>query len=216
MTKDSDTKKIDMDNSTSSEENYKFQKLTPVSLADNEFETYQQQFEFAFDKKNSDLKNIAMIGNLGSGKSSILKTMQEKFKNRKFINISLLHLGNTEKPIDDITLQQIELSILQQLLLKVPSNKIPNSKFERIEYKSKFDLFRDTFLYLAIFIFIILGYINFGSLIKPMLNFSDSKFQDFANKFFIIVILSMGILSIIAFIIYQLLQYKSRYNLKKN
>ncbi len=67
---------------------YEFQKLTPYEKAD--MEGYEQSLDFVFKKENADLRNIALAGNYGSGKSSIIRTYAENHKNElSFIYVSL-------------------------------------------------------------------------------------------------------------------------------
>ena len=69
------------------EKEYKFRALTsnkdveikPVTL---------KALEFAIDK-NSEVTNVAITGNYGAGKSSVVESFEEKRKNKKFIHISL-------------------------------------------------------------------------------------------------------------------------------
>ena len=57
---------------------YEFLKLTPYEKSD--MEGYEQSLDFMFKKENADLRNIALAGNYGSGKSSIIRTYTEKHK----------------------------------------------------------------------------------------------------------------------------------------
>lgn len=68
-----------------------FNSLSPVSDPENH-KFYCDSLEWALlNRKEEDIKNIALSGTYGSGKSSILKTFQKtnKNKNLKFLNISL-------------------------------------------------------------------------------------------------------------------------------
>ena len=133
--------------------------LTPTINGDKNY-IYCSAIKSAID--NEDNHNIAIAGGYGSGKSSILKSFQKKYKYEyKFLNISLATFNiedsiNEEdslvgqdqsdnpstKPTVLQTLQnkfdvevdqKIELSILQQLLYHVKANKLPNSRFKRIK-----------------------------------------------------------------------------------
>lgn len=66
--------------------------------------------------KEKDCRNIAITGTYGSGKSSIIRTLQSEVGNEyRFVNISLSTL--------DKEVQDIESSIVQQLLYKTDSSK---------------------------------------------------------------------------------------------
>jgi len=106
-----------------------FTDLTPIDNADSD-RSYSKALSFAF--KNPRIKNIAITGPYGSGKSSIIRTY-EKNCNYKFLNISLASFKEEKEEKDnsiDITL--IERSILQQMLYGANSNKLPYSRFKRI------------------------------------------------------------------------------------
>lgn len=72
--------------------NLKFQKLTPETDAD--IKVYDEAFEFVF--KNDDIRNIAISGSYGSGKSSIVESYKKSHTDCKFSTISLTHF-NYEK-----------------------------------------------------------------------------------------------------------------------
>jgi hypothetical protein len=87
---------------------------------------------------NVKIKNIALTGPYGSGKSSILQTFQKQNTNKNFhfLNISLATFKE-EKEIQNKTegenLQRlIELSILQQLFYKEKDQKLPDSRLKKI------------------------------------------------------------------------------------
>ena len=82
------------------------------------------------------IHNIAVTGNYGSGKSSVLNTYIKTHKKHKFLNISLATFteevaqqGEETKP----TTQKIEKSILQQIFYSTSSSKLPDSSFHRIK-----------------------------------------------------------------------------------
>lgn len=93
--------------------------------------------------KDKNIKNIAITGNFGSGKSSVIQTALQKLpKENQSISVSLAMLnassedstppvpsdGNTVHDIDN----QIECSILQQILCSAHPEDIPKSKFNRL------------------------------------------------------------------------------------
>lgn len=75
------------------ESEVKFEKLTPID--DTELGIY----EFALNKvfKEKEIRNVAISGPYGSGKSSILNTYKKLHPNLKFIHISLAHYENEDK-----------------------------------------------------------------------------------------------------------------------
>lgn len=104
-----------------------FTDLAPVDNADPDG-SYSKAITFALE--NPRIKNIALTGPYGSGKSSIIRTY-EKNKNYKFLNISLASFKeeDSESPVDTVL---IERSILQQMLYGADANKLPYSRFKRI------------------------------------------------------------------------------------
>ena len=117
--------------------NEEYQSLTPIDDADED-STYANAILWALENRNTkNIRNIALTGPYGSGKSSIIKTFQKKYKESeyKFLNISLATFKdeiNGDSSIDDGLLRLIELSILQQIFYHVENDKIPDSRFKKI------------------------------------------------------------------------------------
>lgn len=110
-------------------ENSSFTDLTPIDDIDNVDPDRSYSKAISFALTNSRIKNIALTGPYGSGKSSIIRAY-EKNNNYNFLNISLASFDEDDKkPIDPIL---IERSILQQMLYGVDADKLPYSRFKRI------------------------------------------------------------------------------------
>lgn len=93
--------------------------------------------------ENGEIKNIALTGPFGSGKSSILQTLRKNFSDFQYLPISLATLlerenkgNNSDSAIDDEEIEllnrKIEYSILQQLIYREKASTVPNSRFRRI------------------------------------------------------------------------------------
>ena len=57
---------------------YVFEKLTPISNSD--LGIYENALNFVFE--NDDVRNVAISGAYGAGKSSILESYKEKYKDK--------------------------------------------------------------------------------------------------------------------------------------
>ena len=110
------------------QKDYTFEKLTPVS--DSDIGVYESAIDFVF--KHDDVKNVAISGAYGAGKSSVLASYKAKHSSTKFLHISLAHFqdnqdkGNSDEPIKNSVL---EGKILNQLIHQIPANKIPQTNF---------------------------------------------------------------------------------------
>lgn len=159
-----------------------YQSLTPIDNADED-QTYSNAIIWALENRNTkNIKNIALTGSYGSGKSSILKTFQKNNQSCEynFLNISLatfkdeIEEDSCSKK-DDELLRLIELSILQQIFYHVENNKIPDSRFKKINSISNQKLFKYT-LYIIVWLFSIFN-LFFPKLIYKLLlidGFSDN------------------------------------------
>ncbi len=133
-----------------SEQPFQFQKLTPDNNIN--LDVYDDAITYAIDEPS--IKNIAISGPYGSGKSSIIETYKQKHPNKNFINISLATFDPIEhnskedfvlptennneilvKPMNQpqnlaTTISTIEGKILNQLLHKIDPNNIPQTIFK--------------------------------------------------------------------------------------
>lgn len=86
-------------------ENIKFNALTPKVLDENN-EIYDEALDYAFS--NSDIKNIAITGIYGAGKSTVWNTYVRK---RELNNVITVSLGKYENYIEDDDNRQKEVSV---------------------------------------------------------------------------------------------------------
>ncbi len=125
----------------------KNQSLLPELISDGNdaypiVEDLKEVLDIAFEKKK--IKNIALTGPYGSGKSSILDTLLTILpKGRNTLRISLATLrvddttANYERERDpedaeEALNRKIEYSILQQLIYHEKAHSVPNSRLRRI------------------------------------------------------------------------------------
>jgi hypothetical protein len=112
----------------------KYVDLAPTDNADETGE-YSRALIFATD--NPRVSNIALTGPYGSGKSSVIKSFLKIYK-RPVLQISLAaFLPEAAATGGNVSKQEIERSILQQMLYGADANKLPLSRFKRIQSPSK-------------------------------------------------------------------------------
>ena len=147
--------------------------LAPIDKIENGSE-YLNALDWALNNKR--IKNIALAGPYGSGKSSIIETYlkQHPSEKKKSLRISMATfaentVSNNGKPQKiDIEQEEIELGILKQLFYKVDYKKTPQSRYRklhRISWKSIWGCL----IGLSIIIFLI-GYIFFPKLVDSAIN----------------------------------------------
>lgn len=140
--------------------------LTPEVIADKDSNSYKTVREISAAIDHKDVKNIAVTGPYGSGKSSILKTLMEDFnENRQYLSISLATLksgpkdkednkenseqkpANTPGTAADASKEneelnrKIEYSIVQQLIYRESTDDLPNSRIKKIVHTKPLELF---------------------------------------------------------------------------
>lgn len=134
--------------------------LLPIKLSrdDSAYKTVDELAEVLRHATSvGDIKNIALTGPFGSGKSSVLHTLMENHKEFHFLPISLATLQAnqedqeekekkedkkvTPKKMNEEEIQflnkKIEYSILQQIIYKEKDEVVPNSRFRRIVHIDK-------------------------------------------------------------------------------
>ncbi|MFV5380752.1 hypothetical protein [Acinetobacter pittii] len=118
--------------------------LTPVTNADED-RVYTEMLKTALYQKG--VKNIAITGPYGAGKSSVLRTFQESNPNWVYLNISLATFkdpSNADTSEDKISkeleIEAVEKSILQQLFYSVDQKTLPRSRLKRIVTTSSVQL----------------------------------------------------------------------------
>lgn len=109
---------------------YHFENLAPIDNAD--ISIYEEAIDFAFD--NPDIRNVAISGAYGAGKSSVLATYERKYADKKFIHISLAHFEpeKEKKAGDDGNHPNesvLEGKILNQLIHQLNEKNIPQTNF---------------------------------------------------------------------------------------
>ena len=101
-----------------------FQELTPYSNADDS--VYWEAIAHCFEQDT--IRNVAISGAYGAGKSSVLLSYEERNRERRFLHISLAHFEDT-KPAQPEKESVLEGKILNQLLHQLSPEDIPQSNF---------------------------------------------------------------------------------------
>lgn len=128
-----------------------FEKLTPINNV--ELGIYEDALNFVFE--NDDIKNIAVTGAYGAGKSSVIESYKYRYKEIKFLNISLANFDEINQEDSENAINEnlgkhendkiknvkkhktasvkesvLEGKILNQLIHKIDSSKIPQTNFK--------------------------------------------------------------------------------------
>lgn len=125
----------------------KFIDLAPTDEADKEG-VYAEALNYATN--NERVFNIALTGPYGSGKSSIIKSFLKRYQ-RPVLNISLAaFVPGVDTASKDVHRQEIERSILQQMLYGADANRLPLSRFKRIRSPGFWSIFKTLFILIGI------------------------------------------------------------------
>ncbi|WP_010233406.1 YobI family P-loop NTPase [Clostridium arbusti] len=166
--------------------------------------TYHEALDWAI-KYNSKIRNIALSGSYGAGKSTIIESYIKKsyIKKDKFLKISLANFD--EKSEHENNQQLIEKSILEQMIYRVDGKKTPFSRFKKINKISKKTVWRILIIGL---IFFISGWLLYNNI--TILNLQEifvnhrSILQSFKDKwltFIVSVIFSITSIMVLYYLI---------------
>ena len=155
------------------EREYKFRALT--SNKDVEIKPVTERaLEFAIDK-NSEVTNVAITGNYGAGKSSVVESFERKCTDKKFIHISLGQydetIGSEKNGLNNRQINTIEGKIINQLLHQINPNQIRKSIFKTLDAESQIKPFNIS-IYLGLVLLLPLYLLNVSSWNGLVNNFS--------------------------------------------
>ena len=122
-----------------------FLKLTPTDKFN--LETYEDALDFVFE--NNDIRNVAITGPYGAGKTSLIKTYKEKNSDKNYINISLAHFKSEYKDGDSSSVNNTEENILEgkilnQLIHQIDPKQIPKTNFKVKQRVSRMEVAMNT------------------------------------------------------------------------
>lgn len=215
-------------------EEYKYQKFTPYIEVD--FKESKKAFGKAFDYvfQHDDVRNIAISGAYGSGKSSLIESYEKYLQTtntnrkpgRKFLHISLAHFRTENNHLSEVLnkeansknenneLSILEAKILNQLIYQISSEQIPQSNFAVKRITSKRDLLAIT-VSSIIFLLFMLDIIFSATWKEFVLLLEYSGLKDlllgFTTKIFLLgsAIWSLGLFAIFLYYIIEIQKYKN-------
>lgn len=124
----------------------KYVDLAPTDEADKAG-SYSEALRFATN--NPKISNIALTGPYGSGKSSIIQSFLKTYR-RPVLHISLAtFITEADTSVEAVDRQEIERSILQQMLYGADANKLPLSRFKRIQSPGVLSIFKSLYILLG-------------------------------------------------------------------
>lgn len=186
------------------ENKYNFEDLMPkIDIEKNK--QYCESIDWAI--RNKKIRNIALTGVYGAGKSTILNTYIKEHNEYNYLNISLSNFKELEgKDILSNESINIEKAILKQMFYKEKNTTIPYSRFRRITNINYISLIAYSILSLVVVVFIVLsikpdllevvksrielikGYFNISSsMVTIMLLIFISSFVTIINKMIIFI-----------------------------
>lgn len=155
------------------EREYKFRALTSNKNVEIKPVT-ERALEFVIDK-NSEVTNVAITGNYGAGKSSVVESFERKCTDKKFIHISLGQydetIGSEKNGLNNRQINTIEGKIINQLLHQINPNQIRKSIFKTLDAESQIKPFNIS-IYLGLVLLLPLYLLNVSSWNGLVNNFS--------------------------------------------
>ena len=187
-----------------------FQNLAPIDNVKDEVSF--KALDYALSEKK--IHNVALTGNYGSGKSSVLASYTEQQKGKhQFLNISLATFAieekdektiSSQKKLPETTIHAIEKSILQQIFYRKSGECFPFSRFNRVKNIDKAKR-----IWISIFILII----SIASIIVAKTDFENiTQLSGWSIGLLIVTVVGIAV----AFVgLYQIIPYISRIGFTK-
>ena len=183
----------------------KFKSLTPEILPHNK-EIYTEALDYAFDRE--DIRNIAITGVYGAGKSSVWNTYRkqksEGEESSDFDNIITIRLGkyNDKKEQNDNKSEKelenrVERQIINQISAQIKSSEAPMSKYKYKENLEKWKLSGIVFLTLLFF-----GQIFLWGFREEIVKIVSKTFTGFDDSIALYLTIGMFISSVGIFLIH--------------
>lgn len=126
------------------EKKYHFEKLTLKD--DVNISVYEEALDYVFE--SDDIRNVAISGAYGAGKSSVLASYKKKHTDKNFLHISLAHFDEGKKEVEGDDKQEhtvsesvLEGKIINQLIHQISSESIPKTNFKVKQNTKKCEFF---------------------------------------------------------------------------
>lgn len=212
----------------------KFTALVPKN--DIDISSYQDAIDFAL--KKDDVRNIAVSGAYGSGKSSVINSYESLHKEKRFIHISLAHfkesdgakeIKNSGKIYKDnigeeenksnlgvennALVNKLEGKILNQLIHQIEPKKIPLSHFNIKRHSS----ICNTILKTIAVLILVTAVICFMAFDSWCVFFGNLKCElpEFLTSYHVKLILGIIILAIVGIEVYRVMSTQTLKNIFK-
>lgn len=186
----------------------KFRPLTPNDAID--LHHYREALDYVFS--SSKIRNIALTGSYGSGKSSVIRSYENLHKEQTFIHISLARFEeqgqSAENPADPTkTVNILEGKIINQLLHQIPEKELPPSYIQpqgRISWKHHLLMVLSflTFIVFGIYVFQFQKWVSAvsglgESRIKPLLQTTTNPYGRLIGVGLLLILLGGGMFYIL-------------------
>lgn len=160
----------------------RFVDLAPTASADNAG-IYFDALKSATTRDH--VLNIALTGPYGSGKSSVIKTFLAQYQGHP-LQLSLASFLPDGEKSEKLNTQEIERSILQQILYGVNADKLPYSRFKRIKVPKRMISIATSFV-------IMIGLVCAWYLFSKQAELASGKFFDPFSWFNYFSVVAVGV-----------------------
>lgn len=186
----------------------KFRSLTPNDSI--ELHHYREALDHVFS--SSKIRNIALTGSYGSGKSSVIRSYENIHKEKTFIHISLARFEeqgqSVENPTDPTkTVNILEGKIINQLLHQIPEEELPPSYIQpqgKISWKFHLLVVLSflAFIVSGVYVFQFQKWVSFvsglgESPIKPLLQITANPYGRLIGIGLLLILLGCGMFYIL-------------------
>ena len=186
----------------------RYRDLAPVDSSDMNAE-YFTALDWAFN--NEKVKNIAIAGPYGSGKSSVISSYIKMHPELRYINISLADFltydDEGKEVLGQYSESDLEVGILKQLFYRVNHKRIPQSRYRKLHTVSKIKIFISLLLLcflcrlVSAFVFCNIGVFVENCISKAADNFKCSEGTAYLLLLFTALLLIVCVTQIIWFFI---------------